>query len=291
MRPDFAEGGARLDSLSYPSGHSSGIATLVTVALVLAWPLLAARARHWALAAGVVLVLLVGLTRMWLGVHFLSDVVGGWALGRGLDPADRAAVRGVRRGPGGPAADVVTGLDQRIVLAPDRRLARPAAADRRRPARARARGTAGTSTGPSTSSPSSSPASLRHGWARRRRARPPGTSPCCGPARGWTHDEVAGDDGARVLQCYLRSADPGAPPAHEVHRAASGWVDLGRPDARLWLARVAAGGGVDVPAGLLVVRGADGVLVEQQAGRAVTGPGAVLVWQLDTARGPPGRTA
>lgn len=83
VRPDFTDGGARLSSLSYPSGHASGIATLVTVALVLAWPLMAARARHWALAAGVVLVLLVGLTRMWLGVHFLSDVVGGWALGVG----------------------------------------------------------------------------------------------------------------------------------------------------------------------------------------------------------------
>jgi undecaprenyl-diphosphatase len=81
VRPDFAQGGARLESLSYPSGHSSGIATLVTVALVMAWPLLAARARHWALAAGVALVLLVGLTRMWLGVHFLSDVLGGWSLG------------------------------------------------------------------------------------------------------------------------------------------------------------------------------------------------------------------
>ena len=61
-----------------------GIATLVTVALVLAWPLLAARARHWALAAGRrPRRSLVGLTRMWLGVHFLSDVVGGWALGLG----------------------------------------------------------------------------------------------------------------------------------------------------------------------------------------------------------------
>jgi membrane-associated phospholipid phosphatase len=29
----------------------------------------------------VLAVLLVGLTRMWLGVHYLSDVVGGWALG------------------------------------------------------------------------------------------------------------------------------------------------------------------------------------------------------------------
>ncbi len=83
VRPDFAEGGARYDSLSFPSGHSSGIATLVTVALILAWPLLAARARRWALAVGIFLVLLVGLTRMWLGVHFLSDVVGGWALGVG----------------------------------------------------------------------------------------------------------------------------------------------------------------------------------------------------------------
>lgn len=81
VRPDFAEGGARYESLSFPSGHSSGIATLATVALVLAWPLLARRARHWALAAGAVLVVLVGLTRMWLGVHYLSDVIGGWALG------------------------------------------------------------------------------------------------------------------------------------------------------------------------------------------------------------------
>jgi undecaprenyl-diphosphatase len=81
VRPDFAQGGARLESLSYPSGHSSGIATLVTVALIMAWPLMAARARHWALAVGVALVLLVGFTRMWLGVHFLSDVLGGWSLG------------------------------------------------------------------------------------------------------------------------------------------------------------------------------------------------------------------
>jgi membrane-associated phospholipid phosphatase len=83
VRPEFDAGGARLDSLSYPSGHSSGIATLVTVALIMAWPLLAARARRWWLVVGVALVAVVGLSRMWLGVHFLSDVVGGWALGIG----------------------------------------------------------------------------------------------------------------------------------------------------------------------------------------------------------------
>jgi undecaprenyl-diphosphatase len=83
VRPDFAEGGARYESLSFPSGHSSGIATLVTVALLLAWPLLTRRTRRWAMVVGVVLVVLVGLTRMWLGVHYLSDVLGGWALGVG----------------------------------------------------------------------------------------------------------------------------------------------------------------------------------------------------------------
>jgi len=102
IRPDFDEGGARLDTLSYPSGHSSGIATLVVVALLLLWPLLSVRGRRWFLVLGVALVVLVGLTRMWLGVHFLSDVLGGWSLGaawsllvacllRGL-PGERAAL-------------------------------------------------------------------------------------------------------------------------------------------------------------------------------------------------------
>jgi membrane-associated phospholipid phosphatase len=81
VRPAFENGGLSYGGLSFPSGHSSGIATLVTVALVLFWPRLSARARRWAVAGGVALVVLVGLTRMWLGVHFLSDVVGGWALG------------------------------------------------------------------------------------------------------------------------------------------------------------------------------------------------------------------
>jgi len=103
VRPPFEHGGARYESLSFPSGHSSGIVALVAVALVLAWPLLSSRARRWSLAGGVALVLLVGLTRMWLGVHYLSDVVGGWSFGLawvlgtallfGAFPGGRAALR------------------------------------------------------------------------------------------------------------------------------------------------------------------------------------------------------
>lgn len=80
-RPQFADGGAGYESLSFPSGHSSGIATLVTVALLLAWPVLAPRARRAWLAAGVALAVLVGLTRLWLGVHWFSDVLAGGSLG------------------------------------------------------------------------------------------------------------------------------------------------------------------------------------------------------------------
>jgi membrane-associated phospholipid phosphatase len=84
VRPGFPGGGAQYDTLSFPSGHSSGIAALVTVGLVLAWPLLSARGRRIWLLLGAVLVLVVGLTRIWLGVHYPSDVVGGWALGVGF---------------------------------------------------------------------------------------------------------------------------------------------------------------------------------------------------------------
>ncbi|MGY1745495.1 phosphatase PAP2 family protein [Blastococcus sp. SYSU D00695] len=102
-RPAFEGGGLEYggSSFSFPSGHSSGIATLVTVALVLAWPRLTAAARRIALVAGVALVVLVGLTRMWLGVHFLSDVLGGWALGVAWSLGLALLLGGL---PGGPAA-------------------------------------------------------------------------------------------------------------------------------------------------------------------------------------------
>jgi redox-sensitive bicupin YhaK (pirin superfamily) len=125
--------------------------------------------------------------------------------------------------------------------------------------------------------------SLRHGWGDGAVVAA-GDVALLRAGAGLDHDETAGDDGVRVLQCYLRSADPAAPPAYEVHPRASGWIDLGRTDARLWVARVLPGASVTAPPGLLVLRGADRVLVEQQSGGPVTEPGAVLVWQLDAAR-------
>jgi quercetin 2,3-dioxygenase len=120
---------------------------------------------------------------------------------------------------------------------------------------------------------------LRHRWAGEA-GMAAGDVAVLRAGAGLEHDEVAGDEGARVLQCYLRSAAPDAAPSHEVHPSARGWVDLRRDDARLWIGRTPG----DVPAGLLVLRGADSALVEQQPGRAVAEPGVALVWQLDPGR-------
>ena len=63
---------------SFPSGHAtSSMIFYLTLALALA----PRRWRHVAAAGAVVLSLLIGLSRVMLGVHWPSDVVGGWSFG------------------------------------------------------------------------------------------------------------------------------------------------------------------------------------------------------------------
>jgi redox-sensitive bicupin YhaK (pirin superfamily) len=100
---------------------------------------------------------------------------------------------------------------------------------------------------------------------------------------GLRHDEVAGDAGVHVVQTYLRAAAAGGPARHEVRSRPAGWVQLDRPDARLWIGTVAAGESVDPPAGLRVLA-RDGEVTAGPAEGTVAGPATVCVWQLDTAR-------
>jgi quercetin 2,3-dioxygenase len=157
----------------------------------------------------------------------------------------------------------VTGLDQRIVLAPEDGSLGPLlriADDRLDPHAGYGRHRhhavdvvavvlAGT---------------LRHRWGDDPTMRA-GDVAVLRAGAGLEHDEVAGDDGARVLQCYLRPAAPLGPASHEVVLEARGWVELRRPDARLWL------GAADdaVPDGLALTP---------------EGSGTVVVWQVDAGR-------
>jgi hypothetical protein len=73
-------GSARLDFTGI-SGHAM-LATAVTPVLVAALTLrCSARVRAWALGASMGLAVAVGLSRLALGVHSVSEVLAGWAVG------------------------------------------------------------------------------------------------------------------------------------------------------------------------------------------------------------------
>ena len=65
--------------------------TLFAEQLLVFLPLMSDRARNLAIAAYVVLVLAIGLSRLMLGVHFISDVLGGYVLGAAWLAASVAA--------------------------------------------------------------------------------------------------------------------------------------------------------------------------------------------------------
>ena len=80
-RPTFAHPVETLTSFSFPSGHALGSVVGVGALLLVVLPLLSQAWRRTAIALGVAIVLLVGYARIGLGVHYVSDVVGGWILG------------------------------------------------------------------------------------------------------------------------------------------------------------------------------------------------------------------
>ena len=79
IRPQEFEHLVPVQSLAFPSGHAAN-ATLVFLSLALLLPR-TPRARAYAVWAAVWLALLVGATRVVLGVHWPSDVIGGWSFG------------------------------------------------------------------------------------------------------------------------------------------------------------------------------------------------------------------
>lgn len=71
------------DGYSFPSGHATGTAASLVIAawLLTRWlvPWWTGRVAVWAIAIGVTFV--VGFSRVYLGVHYVSDVLSGWLLG------------------------------------------------------------------------------------------------------------------------------------------------------------------------------------------------------------------
>jgi undecaprenyl-diphosphatase len=76
---------------SFPSGHSMQAVVCYGALLLVFLPFLGRTAARWATAGVVALALAIGVSRLALGVHFISDVLGGYVLGAAWLAASVAA--------------------------------------------------------------------------------------------------------------------------------------------------------------------------------------------------------
>ncbi|WP_310529334.1 phosphatase PAP2 family protein, partial [Nocardioides sp.] len=78
------------------SGHATNNAIVVTVVVLLVWPLVSTRLRLLLVCVGGAWVVVTCADRIFAGAHFLSDVVAGVLLGCGLTAAAYAGYVGWR---------------------------------------------------------------------------------------------------------------------------------------------------------------------------------------------------
>ena len=81
-RPDLVPHGNLIYTSSFPSGHSMMSAVVyLTLAALVTRLIERKRLKGYALAVAMILTLLIGVSRIYLGVHWPSDVLAGWAAG------------------------------------------------------------------------------------------------------------------------------------------------------------------------------------------------------------------
>lgn len=97
-RPDLVPHGMAVYTASFPSGHATGAAaTYLTLGALLARFQPRRRLKIYLLALAILLTLAIGLSRVYLGVHWPSDVLAGWTLGAGWALFCWLAVRALQR--------------------------------------------------------------------------------------------------------------------------------------------------------------------------------------------------
>jgi membrane-associated phospholipid phosphatase len=96
-RPHLVDPVAAASGKSFPSGHAQAATVGFAILILVFLPLVPRTARVWLWIAGAAAVALVGFSRIALGVHYLSDVVGGVVIGSAWVIAMTAAFSAWRR--------------------------------------------------------------------------------------------------------------------------------------------------------------------------------------------------
>jgi membrane-associated phospholipid phosphatase len=111
LRPVLTDPVAREPGLSFPSGHARAAIVGYGVLLLVFLPILHGVWRTVAVATAVFMVLAIGFSSIALGVHYLSDVIGGFILGAAWVAARAAAFNAMRVDRGRRAASPGEGLE------------------------------------------------------------------------------------------------------------------------------------------------------------------------------------
>jgi undecaprenyl-diphosphatase len=142
LRPVVAHPIAHGNGDSFPSGHALGSIVCYGALLLVFLPAARGKRRRALTAVIVTLIVVIGISRLLLGVHYLSDVLGAWALGISWLGVTAFAFEVSRQVVGKPVTDPVTeGLEPEA--RDDLQLAEPETTARRGRARGYGRIAAG----------------------------------------------------------------------------------------------------------------------------------------------------
>ena len=110
-RPSLAEPVATARGKSFPSGHAMSSTVVYGSLLLVFLPVIGRRYRPVVLAGTVILVAAIGFSRLALGVHYITDVLGGFVLGGAWLALSVAAFSTWRVERGRPPVAVEEGLE------------------------------------------------------------------------------------------------------------------------------------------------------------------------------------
>jgi len=111
LRPVLTHPVAHESGLSFPSGHAQAAVVGYAVLLLVFLPILHGARRRLVVTFAVLMVLAIGFSRIALGVHYLSDVVGGYVLGAAWVAAMAALFNALRVERGRRPVSVTEGLE------------------------------------------------------------------------------------------------------------------------------------------------------------------------------------